>query len=119
MAITATNCTLRSMPVETFVKTYQESRMFSKYVTNLLAIELALRLRVDGNSRQPPLRAKVMQFIEDCDVVSRSMPEGISPLKLKSAEIAQMVGSTPEHLSELLCQMEQEGLLGGAGSLLN
>lgn len=111
VAITATKCELRSLPVETFVKTYQELQTLSRHVTNMLALELALRLRANSSVRHSTTRTRLEHFIDECNAVSRTLPEGVPALRLKQTEIAQIVGSTPEHLSRLLHQMESEQLI--------
>jgi len=111
VAITATKCTLRPMPLETFVKAYQEIQTLSRHVTNMLALELALRLRANSSVRHTTTRTRLEHFIDECTAVSRTLPEGVPALRLKQTEIAQIVGSTPEHLSRLLHQMELEGLI--------
>jgi CRP-like cAMP-binding protein len=99
------------MPVETFVKAYQEFPPLSRHVTNVLAIELALRLRANSSVRHTTTRTRLEQFVDECKAVARRLPKGFPPLRLKQTEIAQIVGSTPEHLNRLLHQMEGEGAL--------
>jgi len=73
--------------------------------------ELALRLRAHSNARNTSIRTRLEHFITECMAVSRTLPDGVAPLRLKQTEIAQIVGSTPEHLSRLLHQMTEEGAL--------
>lgn len=111
IAVTATKCVLRSMPASAFVAAYHANPRLSHHITNLLALELALRMRADSRGGTGTLRARLEQFLRECDFVSETLHAMVSPLRLKRAEIAQIVGSTPEHLSCLLDQMEEEGAL--------
>ena len=66
-----------------------------------------------------PHSEPVQQFITEYEVVSRTLSQEILPSSLKPTEIAPIVGSTPEYLSLLLCQMEHERVLDRAIALFN
>jgi CRP-like cAMP-binding protein len=110
-AITATKCMLRAMSLEAFRVHYTDCRGLARHVNNMLAMELAVRLRANSSVRHSTTRSRLEHFLAECAEVAETLPPGIDPLRLRQTEIAQIVGSTPEHLSRLLHQMELEGVL--------
>jgi CRP-like cAMP-binding protein len=109
-AITVTRCAVRTMAIETFLRFYGEQTGLAMHLSRMLAMELAVRLRANAAVRRSTVRLRLEQFLEECNRLAEDSHDG-PQLNLKQTEIAQIVGSTPEHLSRLLHQMEDEGLL--------
>jgi CRP-like cAMP-binding protein len=110
-AITATTCSLRVLPIDIFLKLYAERRELAMHVSQMLATELAVRLRANAGIRRWSVRARLEQFLEECDRSASTLPDGSPHLQLRQTEVAQIVGSTPEYLNRLLHQMDLEGAL--------
>src|SRR5580698_3704873 len=75
-AITATACFLRVLPIDTFLKLYAERRELALHVSHMLATELAVRLRANAAIRHWSVRARLEQFLEECDRTSTDLTDG-------------------------------------------
>lgn len=113
-AVTITQCRLRYIDAERFIRLARCDLEFSWYLHVLHTQELHDRLAHVVGLRCLTARQRFEQLLLQLAYSikpERSREEVRFKLPMKHWEVAQLVGITPEHLCRLQRQMEQEGLL--------
>jgi CRP-like cAMP-binding protein len=113
-AITVTRCSLVSIPGELFLRLAKTDEQFCWHIHQAHSQEvhqqasqlIALRCL----SARQRFERLLLQFFKSIPHQGKPTPMKIR-LPLKHWEIAQLIGITPEHLSRVLKQIKQEGII--------
>jgi CRP-like cAMP-binding protein len=113
-ATTLTYCQLRRLTAEAFLHLLNTNREFAKYVHHVQSQELHDLVKQMVGLGSLSARVKL-------ECMLRQLASALSPretekhvrlkLPLKHRELAELVGITPEHLSRVLKEMQNEGLI--------
>jgi CRP/FNR family transcriptional regulator len=113
-AITVTNCALSRVPADLFLRLAKTDEQFCWYLQEIhsqavhrQASQLAALRNLSARQR---LERLLLQFLSS---ISRHEKQAAMKIRLplKHWEIAQLIGITPEHLSRIIKQIKQEGLM--------
>jgi CRP-like cAMP-binding protein len=107
-AITVTTCSLRPISRQQFEDLYSVNLNFTRHVGVMLAAELGARMSANIELRHSPARQRLEHFLKECAAPAENRVPN-EEFRLKQTEIAQILSVTPEHLSRLYNQMEDEG----------
>jgi CRP-like cAMP-binding protein len=113
-AITITSCNLSYIPVEAFLRLAKTDPHFCWYLHQVHSREVHQQASQLANLRNLSARQRfenlLFQFVSSVGYHEREVSRKIH-LPLKNWEIAQLIGITPEHLSRVLRQIQEEGIL--------
>ena len=113
-AETVTRCKLCFIPLEKFLHAMETNSQFSQWVTMIFSKEvyssvLSISERSCLSGRQR-LEKFLGEIIQNLPVGNTDKPVKI-PIPLKHWELAQLLAFTPQHLSRLIRQLENEGII--------
>jgi CRP-like cAMP-binding protein len=113
-AETVTRSKLCFVPLEKFRYSMETNALLSQWVTMIFSkevyssvISISERSCLSGRQR---LEKFLREIIQNLNVGNTDKPVKI-PIPLKHWELAQLLALTPQHLSRLIRQMENEGIL--------
>jgi CRP-like cAMP-binding protein len=113
-AVTLIQSQLRCIPAEDLLHLARTDTGFSWYLNKLLSYEiydlLSHSVRLGSLSARQKLKELLLQLISVLEL-KKSQREIRLQIPLKREEIAQMIAVSPEHVSRMLKQMEQEGVI--------
>jgi CRP-like cAMP-binding protein len=113
-AITVTSCALRCIPVDIFLHLAKTNEEFCWYLHEVHSREVHQQAdqlaAIRYLSARKRLERLLLQFLSSIPAHERQNSMKIR-LPLKHWEIAQLIGIRPEHLSRVLQQIKQEGVL--------
>jgi len=113
-AITVTNCSLICIPADLFLRLAKTDEHFCWYLHQIHSHEIhqqanqlvALRYL----SARQRVEALLLQLLSSIPPHEKQLSMKIR-MPLRHWEIAQLIGITPEHLSRILRQIKQEGIM--------
>lgn len=113
-AITVTSCALNRIPADVFVRLAKTDEQFCWRLQEVHSLEVhrqASRLAaLRYLSARQRFERLLSQFLSSIPAHEKQISMKIR-LPLKHWEIAQLIGVRPEHLSRVLQQIKQEGIL--------
>jgi CRP-like cAMP-binding protein len=113
-AITITNCTLSHIPGEVFLHLAKTDPHFCWYLHQVHSREVHQQASQLADLRNLSARQRfenlLWQFVTSVGPAQREGSRKIR-LPLKNWEIAQLIGITPEHLSRVIRQIQEDGIL--------
>ncbi len=113
-AITITRCTLRCFPADVFVRLAKTDGDFGWYLQQAHSLEVHQQVSHVAILRCRSARLRfehwLLQFLSSLSPQEKQPPMRLR-LPLKQWEIAQLIGITPEHLSRVLKQIKEEGVI--------
>jgi CRP-like cAMP-binding protein len=113
-AVTTTNCALSRIPADLFLRLAKTDEQFCWYIHEVHSHEVHQQADQLAALRHLSARQRferfLLQFLSLTPVHERQTSMRIR-LPLKHWEIAQLIGIRPEHLSRVLQQIKQEGIL--------
>ena len=113
-AVTLTKCELCRVPAETFLRLLRTDSQVSWHLLQMLSREV-----VEQNARVAQLGCLTARYRLEQLLWQLIMALGLHPthetirlqLPLKHREIAELIAVTPEHLSRILKQMQDQGII--------
>jgi CRP-like cAMP-binding protein len=113
-ATTLSECCLRKIPLDVFLDLARNNQQFCWHLHQVHSREVYDQadqlVGIKYLSARQRLEQLLQQLILAMGVDELQKPIMV-PLPLKHWEIAQMIGITPEHLSRVLKQLQQEGVM--------
>jgi CRP-like cAMP-binding protein len=113
-AVAVTGCSLRRIPTDLFLHLAETDRQFCWYLHQVHSREVHQQAGQLMALRYQPARQRFERLLLQLLTLT-SLQEKPAPMKirlpLKHWEIAQLIGVTPEHLSRVLRQIKQEGVM--------
>jgi CRP/FNR family transcriptional regulator len=113
-AITITSCALSRMPADLFLRLAKTDEQFCWYLHEVHSHEVHRQASQLAAIRYLSARQRferlLLQFLSSIPAHERQNSMKVR-LPLKHWEIAQLIGIRPEHLSRVLQQIKQEGIL--------
>jgi CRP/FNR family transcriptional regulator len=113
-AVTLTACQLRRIPCEEFLRFVRTSGRFASYILQVQSSEVFDQVRRLAQLGCLSAQDRLKHFVKQL-VSTLKPPDEASEIRfelpLKRWEIAQLIGVTPEHISRMLKQLHQEGVL--------
>ena len=113
-AVTVTPCHLFRVPAATFLKLLETSAQFSWYVQQEQSRDVYDHLSTLTSLECLTTRQRLEQFLWNFISVTEindPQQELRLQLPLKHWEIAELISVTPQHLSKLMRQIEQDGII--------
>ena len=113
-AETVTRSKLCFVPIEQFQMAMDTNTTFSKWVSKILSREAHSSLLSISNQSCLSGRQRLENFLKEIIQGQRYWHTKKAlkiPIPLKQWEVAQLLGLSPEHLSRLIKQMENEGII--------
>jgi CRP/FNR family cyclic AMP-dependent transcriptional regulator len=114
-AETVTRSKLCFVPIEQFQYAMETNTSFSKWVSMILSREVYSSVLDISNQSCLSGRQRLEYFLLEIIQAQKNWNTEKTvkiPVPLKHWEIAQLLGLTPEYLSRLIKQMENEGIIG-------
>ena len=113
-AITVTECVLSRIPADLFFRLAKTDEQFCWYLHEIHSLEVHRQASQLAALRYLSARQRferlLLQFLSSMKTNEKQTSMKIR-LPLKHWEIAQLIGIRPEHLSRILQQIKQEGVL--------
>ena len=113
-AITVTDCVLSRIPADLFFRLAKTDEQFCWYLHEIHSLEVHRQASQLAALRYLSARQRferlLLQFLSSMKTHEKQISMKIR-LPLKHWEIAQLIGVRPEHLSRILQQIKQEGVL--------
>jgi CRP-like cAMP-binding protein len=109
-AITLTDCRIRRMPVREFLDHLSDPE-FSLQLHRLHSREIHDNIQRMAQLGCLRSRQRLEQVLRDFAITNGRGPGAHLQLPMRHYEMARWIGVTPEHLSRLLHQMQDEGLI--------
>jgi CRP-like cAMP-binding protein len=113
-AITVTSCALSRIPADLFLHLAKTDEEFCWYLHEVHSREVHQQAKqlaaLKYQSARQRFERLLLQFLSTISAHERQTSMKIR-LPLKHWEIAQLIGVRPEHLSRVLLQIKQEGIL--------
>jgi CRP/FNR family transcriptional regulator len=119
--VTMTACSLRRIPLKMFLELARTDPKLSWYLHQAHSREAYEQVKQMTALRNLSVRQRLEQLIRDLiflQIRSNQAKRITLNLPLKLCDLAQLIGITPEHLSRVLKQAEDEGILHRAGGCL-
>src|SRR5262249_15134935 len=120
-AVTVTSCALSGIPADLFLRLAKTDEQFCWYLHEVHSHEVHQQASQLAAIRYLSARQRferlLLQFLSSIPVHERQTSMKIR-LPLKHWEIAQLIGVRPEHLSRVLQQIKQEGVLREEGGYM-
>jgi CRP-like cAMP-binding protein len=121
MVVTMTVCSLRRIPLKLFLELARTDPKLSWYLHQAHSREAYEQVKQMTALRNLSARQRLEQLIRELiflQIRSNQAKKIKLNLPLKLFELAQLIGITPEHLSRVLKQVEDEGIIYRAGGCL-
>jgi CRP-like cAMP-binding protein len=113
-AVTVTPCALSRIPADLFLRLAKTDEQFCWYLHEVHSIEVHRQASQLAALRYLSARQRferlLLEFLSSIPTYEKQISMKIR-LPLKHWEIAQLIGVRPEHLSRVLQQIKQEGIL--------
>jgi CRP-like cAMP-binding protein len=119
-AVTTIRTTVSTIPARKFRALFASDPTFCACVGNALGRDAHLDTLMAIERASYDARTRLMRFLTDLNGQAPERQPAVTSVRLPltQAEIAQLLGFTPQHLSYLLAQLERQGLLTRKAGLI-